>query len=39
MRKTKFTYLEWHYTNPTENLFDLDKDALSVYRLLIKAAS
>lgn len=39
MRKTKFTYIEWHWTNPSENLFDLDKNQLQWYRLLIQQAS
>ena len=35
-RKTVFTYLEWHWTNADENLFNLDAEALFCYRHLVK---
>ncbi len=38
MKKTKFTYREWHYTCAHENLFDLDKNALAFYREIVKGA-
>ena len=38
MRKTKFTWREWHYTNANESLFDLSKDELVLFRLIIKEA-
>lgn len=36
MRKTKFTWREWSYTNADEPLFDLSKEELETYRLIIK---
>lgn len=36
--KPKFTWREWHYTNANESLFDLSKEELYVFRLLIKEA-
>jgi hypothetical protein len=38
MSKTKFTWREWQYTNANESLFDLSKDELAVFRLLIRMA-
>jgi hypothetical protein len=39
MRKTKFTNREWYFTTANESLFDLDKDQLALYRLIIKEAA
>lgn len=33
-----FSYIYWHYTNADENLFDLDKDALLTFKLLVQQA-
>ena len=38
MRKTKFTWREWSYTNADESLFDLGKEELAIFRLIIKEA-
>jgi hypothetical protein len=38
MQKTKFTWREWQYTNADESLFDLSKDELEIFRLLIEEA-
>ena len=38
MRKTKFTWREWQYTNADESLFGLDKEELYIYRLLVQGA-
>jgi hypothetical protein len=38
MRKTKFTWVEWLWTNSNEDLFAMGKEQLMWYRLLIKAA-
>lgn len=38
MKKTTFTWREWHYTQANESLFDLTKEELFVYRLIIKGA-
>ena len=38
MRKTKFTWREWLYTNAEEDLHKLDKDQLEWFRLIIKGA-
>ena len=37
-RKSKFTRQEWYYTGATEDLFTLDKNALSWYKLIVKGA-
>lgn len=37
-RKTKFTWREWLYTNGDESLFDLSKDELIMFRLIIQEA-
>lgn len=36
MKKTKFHWREWHWTQVDENLFALDRFALAVYRDLLK---
>lgn len=33
-----FPFILWYFTNGDENLFDLDKDALKTYILLVEAA-
>lgn len=38
MRKTKFTWREWQYTNADESLFALSKEELYLYRLLVQGA-
>lgn len=38
MKKTKFTWREWGYTNADENLYLLDKEQLQWFKLLIKEA-
>lgn len=38
MKRTKFSYLEWHYTQVHESLFALTKDELTLYRLLVQEA-
>lgn len=38
MRRTKFTRIEWYYTNADESLFNLDKDALVLYKLIVAGA-
>jgi hypothetical protein len=35
--KTKFSYREWYYAG-ANNLFDLTKDELMWYRLIVKGA-
>lgn len=35
-RQTKFTAVEWHYTQANENLLDLPKPTADLYRLIIK---
>lgn len=32
---SRFTFREWHWTLPHENLFDLDAEALFIYRAII----
>jgi len=34
--KTRFTYREWHYVNKRENLFNLSREALFIYRQILK---
>lgn len=38
MKKTKFTWREWQFTNADESLFSLDKEQLYLYRLIITGA-
>jgi hypothetical protein len=36
MIKTKFTWKQWQLTGATENLYDLDKEALEFFKLLVE---
>lgn len=36
--KLKFPYRMWHWTCAHENLFDLDRDALRMFALLVNEA-
>jgi hypothetical protein len=38
MRGIRFTFLEWHYTGATENLFDLTPEEYHWYKLIVKNA-
>lgn len=37
--KPKFAYYLWHWTAATESLFDLTKDELRTFKLLVDEAS
>lgn len=35
---SKFSWRHWKWTGPTENLFDLSRDDLQVFKLLVEEA-
>jgi hypothetical protein len=39
MKKLKFSYYLWHWTTATESLFDLTKDELRTFELLVDEAN
>jgi hypothetical protein len=34
--KRRFTYREWHYVRADENLFELSRESLFVYRQILR---
>lgn len=37
--KTRFPYTLWHWTGATENLFDLTRSELYLFKLLVSEAN
>lgn len=38
MRRHRFTFLEWHYTNSGENLFELSEEAYWWFKAFVQEA-